>query len=58
MDHVEARMRLEQVSVPLPAPLIEFVDQRAAQEERSRAAIIRRLVAQAWKQARDGDRAA
>jgi hypothetical protein len=37
--------RLEQVSVPLPAPLIAFVDQRAAEEERSRAAIIRRLIA-------------
>jgi hypothetical protein len=39
--------RLEQVSVPLPAELVAFVDRRAHDEERSRAAVIRRLIAEA-----------
>jgi hypothetical protein len=41
------------VSVPLPAELREFVRQQAEAEERSQAQVIRRLVAQAWRQARD-----
>jgi hypothetical protein len=38
---------LAQVSVPLPPPLREFVRQRAAQEERSMAQVVRRLIAEA-----------
>jgi hypothetical protein len=38
---------LEQVSVPLPADLRQFVRQVAEREERSQAAVIRRLVAAA-----------
>jgi hypothetical protein len=47
------------VSVPLPAELRDFVRQQAEREERSVAQVIRRLVAEAWRQARDrGERAA
>ena len=46
------------VSVPLPAELRDFVRQQAEREERSQAQVIRRLVAEAWKQARDTGRAA
>jgi hypothetical protein len=42
------------VSVPLPAELRNFVREQAEREERSQAAVIRRLVAQAWKAQRDG----
>jgi hypothetical protein len=38
---------LEQVSVPLPAELRQFVRSVAEREERSQAAVIRRLVAAA-----------
>jgi hypothetical protein len=47
------------VSVPLPAELRDYVRQQAEREERSQAQVIRRLVAEAWRQARDrGERAA
>jgi hypothetical protein len=49
---------LEQMSVPLPADLRQFVRQRAEEEERSMAAVIRRLVAEAARQSREGGRAA
>jgi hypothetical protein len=49
-----------QISVPLPIEMIEWLEQRAAVEMTSRAAIVRRLVAQAWRADRDatGKRAA
>jgi hypothetical protein len=43
-------MTKEQVSVPLSEPLIAFVKQRAAEEARSVAAVVRRLVADAARQ--------
>jgi hypothetical protein len=46
------------VSVPLPAELREWLRQRAERELTSQAQIVRRLVAEAWRQARDGERAA
>jgi hypothetical protein len=42
------------VSVPLPAELRDFVREQAEREDRSQAAVIRRLVAAAWKAQRDG----
>ena len=49
----------EQVSVPLPAELREFVARQAALEDRSVASVIRRLVADAARaQAAQGERAA
>jgi hypothetical protein len=49
----------ETVSVPLPVELRDFVREQAEREDRSQAAVIRRLVAAAWRQARDrGERAA
>jgi hypothetical protein len=42
----------EQISVPLPADLRQFVRERAEREERSQAAVIRRLVAEAARQSR------
>jgi hypothetical protein len=47
---------LAQVSVPLPPPLREFVRQRAAQEERSMAQVVRRLIAEAAARQCDGER--
>jgi hypothetical protein len=44
---------LEQVSVPLPAELRQFVRSVAAREERSQAAVIRRLVRAAARHAGD-----
>jgi hypothetical protein len=44
-------MKAEQVSVPLPADLREYVQRRAAVEDRSVASVIRRLVAEAAAQA-------
>jgi hypothetical protein len=49
---------LEQISVPLPPELRNFVRERAQQEERSVAAVIRRLVADAARQSREDGRAA
>jgi hypothetical protein len=46
------------VSVPLPAELRDFVRQQAEREERSQAQVIRRLVAEAARRQRDGERAA
>ena len=50
----------EQVSVPLPAELREFVARQAALEDRSVASVVRRLIADAARGARadEGDRAA
>jgi hypothetical protein len=42
------------VSVPLPASLREYVREQARLEERSQAAVIRRLVAEAARRQRDG----
>jgi hypothetical protein len=51
--------RLEQVSVPLPAPLIAFVRQRAGEEQRSVAQVVRMIVAaEAARQQVGGERAA
>jgi hypothetical protein len=49
-----------QITIPgLPAEMIEWLERCAADQMTSRAAIVRRLVAQAWKRARDrGERAA
>jgi hypothetical protein len=47
----------DQVSVPLPPPLREFVRQVAEREERSQAAVIRRLVAAAARRQREGEAA-
>jgi hypothetical protein len=41
------RVRSPTVLVPLPATLREYVDARAQLEDRSRAAIVRRLIAEA-----------
>lgn len=49
-------MKTEQVSVPLPAELREFVERQAEREDRSVASVIRRLVAAA-AQADSGERA-
>ena len=46
------------VSVPLPAELRDFVREEAERELTSQAQVVRRLVAQAWKAARDGKQAA
>jgi hypothetical protein len=47
-----------QITVPgLPRELCEWLRERAAAEMTSRAAIVRRLVAQAWRAER-GERAA
>jgi hypothetical protein len=48
----------EQVSVPLPAELREYVQRIAEREVTSQAAVIRRLVADAARQDSRGDRAA
>jgi hypothetical protein len=49
----------EQITVPgLPREICEWLRECAAAQMTSRAAIVRRLVAQAWKQARDRERAA
>jgi hypothetical protein len=45
------------VSVQLPAELREWLRQRAEEELTSQAQIVRRLVALAWRQARDAERA-
>jgi hypothetical protein len=42
--------RREQLSVPLPSELLAYIKERAREEERSLAAIVRRLVAEAAKQ--------
>jgi hypothetical protein len=42
----------DQVSVPLPPDLRAFVERKAAEEDRSIAAVIRRLIADAAKQER------
>jgi hypothetical protein len=49
-----------QITVPgLPREIVQWLRERAAAEMTSRAAIVRKLVAEAWKQARDsGERAA
>jgi hypothetical protein len=48
-----------QISVPgLPLEIREWLRQRAEEELTSRAQIVRKLVAEAWRQARDGERAA
>jgi hypothetical protein len=49
---------LEQTSVPLPPQLREFVRSVAEREERSQAAVIRRLVADAARKAEQPQRAA
>jgi hypothetical protein len=49
---------LEQVTVPLPPQLREFVRSVAEREERSQAAVIRRLVADAARKAEQPQRAA
>jgi hypothetical protein len=47
------------VSVPgLPAELRAWLRQRAEEELTSQAQIVRQLIAQAWRQARGGERAA
>jgi hypothetical protein len=48
--------RREQVSVPLPAELREFVEREAQRQDRSVASVIRRLVDQAAR-ADQGERA-
>jgi hypothetical protein len=50
----------EQISIPgLPREIGEWLRRRAAEEMTSRAQIVRKLVAEAWRQARDrGERAA
>jgi hypothetical protein len=49
----------ETVSVPgLPREICDWLRRQAEEELTSRAAIVRRLVAEAWRQARDGERAA
>jgi hypothetical protein len=50
-------MKAEQISVPLPASLREYVQRRAAVEDRSVASVIRRLVAEAAAQAEAPGRA-
>jgi hypothetical protein len=47
-----------QISVPLPMEVIEWLERCAADQMTSRAAIVRRLVAQAWKAERDGGKRA
>jgi hypothetical protein len=49
-----------QISVPgLPSEIREWLRRRAEEEMTSRAQIVRKLVAEAWRQARDrGERAA
>jgi hypothetical protein len=49
-------MKAEQVSVPLPAELREYVARRAAVEDRSVASVIRRLVAEAAQAETTSDR--
>jgi hypothetical protein len=44
----------QQISVPLDEEQAAFVQQRADAEERSKAQIIRRLVAEAARRQRDG----
>jgi hypothetical protein len=46
------------LSVVLPAELRAWLRQRAEEELTSQSQLVRKLVSQAWKQARDGDRAA
>jgi hypothetical protein len=41
------------VSVPLPAELRAWLRQRAEEELTSQAQIVRRLLARAWREARD-----
>jgi hypothetical protein len=49
----------EQVSVPLPAELRDYVERQAEAEDRSLASVIRRLVAEAaGAQTAAGERAA
>jgi hypothetical protein len=48
----------ETVSVPLPPELRDFVREQAEREDRSQAAVIRRLIAVAWKQSRESGKAA
>jgi hypothetical protein len=48
----------EQISVPLPPELREFVLRRAVAEERSMAQVIRRLVAEAARKAQSQERVA
>jgi hypothetical protein len=47
----------EQMTALLDPPLARFVEQRAAEEDRSQAAIIRRLVAEAARRQRDQEAA-
>jgi hypothetical protein len=47
------------VSVPgLPREIRDWLRQRAEEELTSQAQIVRKLVAEAWRQSRDGERAA
>jgi hypothetical protein len=46
-QNLEASMRKEKISVPLPAELLAFVEARAKEEAGSVAGVIRRLVAEA-----------
>jgi hypothetical protein len=39
----------EQVSIPLPASMRAYLERRAAAEDRSIAAVVRRLIAEAAK---------
>jgi Arc/MetJ-type ribon-helix-helix transcriptional regulator len=48
----------EQISVPLPPELREFVREQARREYTSEAAVVRRAVAAAARQDSRGDRAA
>jgi hypothetical protein len=48
----------EQVSVPLPPALRDFVARVAEAEDRSQASVIRRLVAEAARQQQQAERVA
>jgi hypothetical protein len=51
-------MKREQVSVPLPPQLREYVEERAAREDRSIAGVIRHLIAEAARNSEMRERAA